>query len=101
MKYLVLAPDYTSSCIRDEFNGSIELSKLNLPVGLESEINEWHSLYKKIIPLGLEERKLRIREIDELDRIGIELVKKIEKSMTDKIKIRYFSESKLRFLSVD
>ena len=40
MKYLVLAPDYTSSCIRDEFNGSIELSKLNLPVGLESEIRE-------------------------------------------------------------
>jgi hypothetical protein len=31
MKYIVLMPDYTGSCIRDEFEGEIAVESLNLP----------------------------------------------------------------------
>lgn len=99
--YLILAPDYTGSCIRDEFNGPIELSSLKLPIDLENEINKWHLRYRKIIPLSDNERLLRIHEIEALDKIGIELAKKIANSISDKIKIRYFSEGKLKFIPID
>ena len=31
MKYIILMPDYTGSCIRDEFGEEINLKSLNLP----------------------------------------------------------------------
>ena len=42
MKYRTLIPDYTASCIQDDYDGRIELEELGLPQSLIDEITNWH-----------------------------------------------------------
>lgn len=98
MKYLIIMPDYTQSCIVDEFNGRIDLKKLNLPESLFQEFEDWHYRYRKIIPLSDEQRKKHKEEIEKLDNQGLKLGLKLKEFMSEEIKIKYFSEGTLKFL---
>ncbi|MDZ7878908.1 MAG: hypothetical protein U5L45_14600 [Saprospiraceae bacterium] len=99
--YLTLIPNYTQSCIRDDFNGIIDINMLNLPKELIDEINIWHMSYRVIIPLSVEQRQLILTEIEKLDEQGILIAKLIKKKSLGNTKIKYFSEGKLKYLSVD
>ncbi len=98
MKYLIVIPDYTGSCIQDEFEGEISLDDLDLPKNLIQELNTWHKSYREIIPLNQKERIKKNKEIEKLDLQGLELVKKINDSIPGGAKIKYFSEGKLKYL---
>jgi len=98
MKYLTLIPDYTGSCIQDDYNGRIELNELNLPQGLINEITDWHKSYRKIIPLSEEQRLGKIQEIERLDLQGLELAERISQMISGDAKVRYYSEGKCKYL---
>ena len=98
MKYLVLAPDYSGSCIRNEFGEKVELGTLELPCSLIEEIDNWHNSYKKIIPLSIEERAKKTRYIETLDEKGLMIISKLEKGIPGGAKIKYYSEGKLRYI---
>ena len=98
MKYLTLIPDYTGSCIQDDYNGRIELSELNLPGDLIGEIEIWHELYRAIIPLSEEQRLNKLQTIEQLDLQGLQLAKKISQLIPGGAKVRYYSEGKYKYL---
>jgi len=101
MKYLTIIPDYTASCLRDDFEGPIEVEELELPQDFIRELSSWHDSYRKIIPLGDEERAMRIEEIEQLDSKGLELAKKLKDLVPGGAKVKYYSEGKFKFLHVD
>ncbi|MGL4427020.1 MAG: hypothetical protein ACRCUQ_04630 [Alphaproteobacteria bacterium] len=97
MKYLTIMPDYTGSCIKDDFSGEfVDLESMELPKDLLEEILNWHSDYRKIIPLSEKERNESLEEIEKLDIRGINIAKKLIKLKN--IKIKYFSEGKLQYI---
>jgi hypothetical protein len=49
-----------------------------------------------IIPLGMDERAKRQKEIEELDNVGIRLAREVKAYFGASAKMRYFSEDKLR-----
>jgi hypothetical protein len=100
MRYITIAPDYTGSCIRDDFNGQLDLTDLDLPEDFIKEISMWHELYKEIIPLSEEQREDREKDINVLDFQGLRLAEKLKELMSRDIKVRYFSEGKLTYLPV-
>ena len=99
MKYLIVAPEYTGSCIHDEFVGDINIEDLNLAPALIEEFTEWNEEYKKIIPLEEEERKKMAHEIERLDKKGVELSKTLV-SIPGGAKVKYFSEGKMEYISI-
>lgn len=101
MKYIVLMPDYTGSCVRDEFEGEISVESLNLPEHILNEITTWHNAYRKIIPLSKEEREQRKEEIEKLDAQGLELAKSLKNLIPGGAKVKYFSEGKLKYIQVN
>jgi hypothetical protein len=98
MRYLTLIPDYTQSCIKDDFNGIIEVEELELPQDFIAKILSWHLAYRKIIPLDAYQREILINEIEELDREGLKLAKELSKLLSGGAKVKYFSEGKLKHL---
>ena len=101
MRYLTIMPDYTSSCLRDDFEGLIELEDLELPQEFISELSSWHDAYRQIIPLSDEERATRIQEIEQLDSKGLEIAKRLKDLVPGGAKVKYYSEGKLMHLHVD
>ncbi|MFW9873667.1 MAG: hypothetical protein ACFFG0_11220 [Candidatus Thorarchaeota archaeon] len=101
MRYIILMPDYTGSCIRDEFGEEIKLESLNLPKRILDEINIWHDAYRKIIPLSMEERTKKINEIEKLDVQGLKIAKSLKKLIHGESKVKYFSEGKLKYIYVN
>ena len=97
MKYLTLAADYTVLDLKDQYTGKDIMSFL--PAGLSFKIQQWNKKYKKIIPLSTEERRQYENEINDLDMEGIAICEDIKKNLSEKIKIRYFSEGKLKYLT--
>lgn len=100
MRYLILAPNYSSSCIRDEFSEYIDLDSLSLPKDFLEKLEHWHSEYRKIIPLTEEERAKKRDIINNLDKIGISLAKQITNFIEGGVKIKYYSEGHLKFLPI-
>lgn len=100
MRYLILMPDYTQSCIKDEYNGYLEYEELNLPQDVIDEINSWHFAYKEFIPLSEKQRKSKMEEIELLDKQGINIAKKIISLCNFPLKIKYFSEGKLKYIPI-
>ena len=98
MRYLTIMPDYTESCIVDDYKGRIKLKELNLSKPFLQEIEDWHLRYRKIIPLSDEQREIQKKEIEELDMQGLQLALKLEQLLPKETKIKYFSEGKLKFL---
>lgn len=98
MRYLTLAAEYTGSCIKDDFSGQLEYSTLRLNDELSEELESWNEEYKKIIPLDIESRKLISNTIDALDEVGISLARKLAKSIQGEVKIKYYSEGRLKYI---
>ncbi|MGL5720597.1 MAG: hypothetical protein ACRCYP_07410 [Alphaproteobacteria bacterium] len=97
MKYLSIMPDYTGSCIKDDFSGEfVDLESMDLPKDFLEEILNWHSAYRKIIPLSEKERNKSLDEIEKLDIHGINIARKLIKLKN--IKVKYFSEGKLEYI---
>ncbi|HFD32745.1 MAG TPA: hypothetical protein ENJ28_08595 [Gammaproteobacteria bacterium] len=100
MRYLTVIPDYTGSCIKDDYAGLIEIDELQLPKDYIDEINSWHAAYRKIIPLCDEQRELQVAEINRLDEQGLKLSKKLSKLVPGGAKVKYFSEGLMKYLPV-
>ncbi len=100
MRYLTIAPDYTQSCIQDDFNGPVDPIDLNLPPDLIEKINLWHSAYKAIIPLEQKERNIRMKEIEALDTEGLMIANQLMQAISEGAKVRYYSEGKLQYLNI-
>ena len=101
MRYLTIIPNYTGSCITEDFKGEVVLSTLDLPIDFIKEIEEWHLRYRKIIPLNEQQRKAQMLEIEILDVQGIYLSKRLEELISEETKVKYFSEGKLKYLDND
>lgn len=98
MKYLTIMPDYTGSCVQDDFGGKIEIDQLDLPSEFVDEILSWHADYRGIIPLGDEQRLAKMDVIEKLDNKGLKIAQKLEDLVHGGAKVKYFSEGKLKFL---
>lgn len=100
MRYLTIMPDYTGSCIRDDFAGEVDLLGLGLPSEYVEKVNSWHITYREIIPLDEAERAALSEKIKDLDYKGIELAKKLMELIGGDAKVRYFSEGLLTFIPI-
>ncbi len=100
MKYLTIIPDYTGSCIKDDFTGQIEIEELGLPQDFIDEISSWHESYKIIIPLSDAQRLAQMEEIEKLDKKGLKLSQKLTKLLLGGAKVKYFSEGLMKYLPV-
>ena len=98
MRYLVIMPDYTGSCVREEFGEEVELEDLGLPRNVVDEIVIWHNSYREIIPLDEKEKKQRIDQIETLDTQGLKIAKQLKTLVPGGAKVKYFSEGKLKYL---
>ena len=98
MKYLTIMPDYTGSCLWDNFAGNIALNSLQLSDDFINRLNAWHSAYKTIIPLDEAQRKAMFLEIDRLDQEGLLLTQELKRCLAEVVKIRYYSEGRGVFL---
>ncbi len=100
MRYLTIMPDYTGSCIKDDYTGQIDIEDLELPQGYIDEISFWHESYRAIIPLSDEQRLARKGEIEDLDKQGLELSRKLTDLVSGGAKVKYFSEGLMKYLPV-
>lgn len=94
-RYLTLSADYRSTGIRDDYQGELQQSDLNISDQLWERLATWVKAYEKIIPLSPEERKTRHEEIQLLDTEGLELVKEFRRELGPEAKISYYSEGLL------
>lgn len=99
MRYLTIAAEYTASCLRDDFEGTVEPKELNLPEPLCSDLRTWNDDYRAIIPMDMEERVApgTAARIDELDKAGRELAARVREALGE-AKVRYYSEGRLTYL---
>lgn len=101
MRYLTVMPDYTSSCIKDDFGGQIDVDELDfLPQEYVSRLNNWHTMYRAIIPLSSYERAAVKEKIDKLDEEGLALSKELRDLVPGGAKVKYYSEGHLKLLFV-
>ena len=100
MRYLTIIPDYTGSCIKDDYIGQIDIDDLELPQDYVDEISSWNESYRIIIPLSDEQRAVRRREIENLDKKGLELSRKLTGLVLGGAKVKYFSEGLMKYLPV-
>lgn len=99
MRYVVLAADYTRSALRDEHVGQVTPEEIGLSWELAVRIRDWNERYRKVIPLGREQRQepANAELIEDLDREGLALVAEVQEQLSD-AKLRYFSEGHLGYM---
>lgn len=99
MRYLVLAAEYTQSALRDEHVGHVTPEEVGLSWDLGARIRDWNERYRKVIPLGPEQRQEPAVAdlIEALDKEGLLLVAEIGDELNDS-KVRYYSEGHLEFV---
>lgn len=99
MRYLILSADYTQSALRDEHVGHVVPEEVGLPWALGDQIRDWNERYRRVIPLGPEERaeSETAALIVSLDEEGLALAAEIADVLAD-AKVRYFSEGLLRYV---
>lgn len=100
MRYLTLSASYSDSCIKDEFGGYVPLEDIPIPNELRKKLKSWNDLYKEIIPMSINERKSLKVQIDILDMEGIKLAQEIKDNINGEVKLKYYSEGYLKFISV-
>lgn len=66
------------------------------------ELQKWVDDYYVYIPMSVDERRARQSEIEEMDKRGIELLKKIRQQwlLPDDIELVYYSEGFMKFINV-
>ena len=101
MRYLTLSADCGEASLQDEATGPTTGSELGLPSDLVADLTAWNARYQSVIPADIDERRAgpMASLIDELDRTGIELAKRIADSIDDEAKVRYYSEGLLRHVT--
>ena len=93
MKYLILSEEmYNDYIIGSEFEEELNL---NLPNDYKKELYAWNKQYKKLIYFS--DGKQDTKEIERLDKLGIELTKKLKKILGD-AKIKYYSSGKGEYI---
>ena len=100
MRYLTIIADYAGSCIKDEFAGQLAIEELGLPQAYVDAILLWNESYRVIIPLSEEQRQARKKEIEKLDRQGIEFSKTLKALVPGGAKVKYFSEGLMKYLPI-
>lgn len=100
MRYLTLIADYTQSPLRDDFVGTVIPEEVGLPWELGERIRDWNRRYRAVIPVEVGERACGpVSElIDKLDEEGLRLSAEIAAAL-DEVKVRYYSEGRLRYVS--
>jgi len=96
MRYLTVNADYQGTGINDDFEGPIAPSSIDLPQQLIDRIADWVRDYQPIIQLGTDERRNRVKEIEELDKTGIALARDLKAHFGASAKVQYYSEGKLK-----
>jgi hypothetical protein len=97
MRYLTLSTDY-NSFLKDDFDSNFSVKELGIPDSLLDEIIIWYKEYHPYILMDSNERRLKYSEIDKLDLKGKNLALAITKSINEDVKIRYYSEGRLKYL---
>lgn len=100
MRYLTIIPNYTGSCIKDDYTGQIDIKDLELPQDYVSKISSWHKSYRAIILLSDEQRATRKGEIEDLDKQGLEFSRRLTYLVSGGAKVKYFSEGLMKYLPV-
>ena len=97
--YLSFMTSYNGTCLVDDYNNESTINDFNLPNKIIEKINDWNEKYSKIIPMSEDDRQIHNSEIEELDSEGIKICIDIKNAFSEEIKIRYFSEGKLKYLT--
>jgi hypothetical protein len=100
MRYLTIIPDYTGSCIKDEFTGQLVIEELGLPQAYINAITLWNVSYRVIIPLSEDQKRALRKEIEQLDRQGIEFSQQLKDLVPGGTKVKYFSEGLMKYLPI-
>lgn len=100
MRYLTVVADYTQSPLRDDYLGTVVPEEIGLPWELGAQLRDWNDRYRAIIPLDPADRmSAPVSElIDVLDDEGLNLADAVSSTL-EGVKVRYYSEGRLRYLS--
>lgn len=100
MRYLTVVADYTQSPLRDDYIGTVVPEEIGLSWELGAQLRDWNDRYRAIIPIDLTDRTSGPASdlINELDDEGLKLADAISSILQD-VKVRYYSEGRLRYLS--
>ena len=91
MKYLVVDGMFRGTGIRDKYNsGYIRIDHLPIPIEVKNQINNWLADYQNEFFTGYKD-ELRILE---LDKVGIEIAKAIQKHLD--AKVTYYSDGSMK-----
>lgn len=101
MTYFVLAAGYLELSLRDEQMGSVRIDELGLTTTLVGELSCWNERYQTIIPRDVAERSSPSASalIESLDIEGLKLADRIAAALEGEVKVRYYSEGLLKYLS--
>lgn len=99
MNNILITVDYNSTGVKLN-NKWVSPEDLNLDIGVVNEIKKWVSDYHKIIPMSMEQRLSILDKIEELDKIGIQIAKKIKNQLPN-VNISYYSEGKLIYIPIE
>ena len=99
MRYLSFMADYKGSCLKDDYDNEIDLGYFGLSKEMLNKIHIWNKKYSQLIPLSEDERSSFNKEIDILDAEGINICNELKEIIFEEVKIRYFSEGKLKYLA--
>jgi hypothetical protein len=94
MRYLTVTADYQGTGLRDD-SGELSPDSLELPSELIQRIANWVENYQPIIKLDEAGRSRQMKEIMELDEIGLAIARAVKKHFGEAAKVQYFSEGRL------
>ena len=98
MRYLIIDGCYGGTGIRDKYNGGyIEPIELSLSEIHISQISKWVHRYNNEFLSQYSNKEL----IDLLDKEGVEIARFLRENYSGEIKIEYYSDAKLKYLSLD
>ena len=102
MRYLTVVADYTQSPLRDDYIGTVVPEEIGLSWELGAQLRDWNDRYRAILPLDAADRVSAPASdlIDVLDDEGLNLADAVSSTLQD-VKVRYYSEGRLRFLPSD
>ena len=94
MRYLTVYADYRGTGIKDDFEGPVAPSSLDLPQQLIARVADWVRDDQAIILLEPNERCNHVKKIEELDKTGMTLARELKAHFGHSAKVQYYSEGK-------
>jgi len=101
MRYLILDAHYGSTGIKSLIEGYLNKKELRLSYHLWAEIIDWRDDYAStlLMPSKKIEKASSLKKIYELDKRGVALIQQLLDELECNVKIRYYSEGMLGYLS--